>query len=332
MALPAQTFPQHDMTSLLNYINTKIIPNGMELIIGEIHNNVENGLGQFILQSILNYYKATVISAGGAVVLSVPINYIVNSTPSSLAWVDDNWFNEFYIVNTTGSDINLLAGYSYFDEFVAAKTTIPANTCIHIAKTANGSWIKIGNTSNSSGGGSTTLSAGYLQFVVGDSPNNAPLNDGETTFTVTDTNVVDGSVMLFLSGQKMPINDPTQPYSYTIVYQPTGFTVAFYAGAVNGMQFELNWFKTAVPPSSAGLVGSVIAISGADFIDSTNYVNTALNNYYLQVLWNDISKMLTENTQWLYRSGGGVEIIYPGFDAAANPDYSLYVFVTGYMV
>lgn len=332
MPLPAQTFPVHNMNSLLNYINTKIIPNGMELIIGEIHNNVENGLAQFILQSILNYNTATVVSSGGALLVNSPITYIVNSTPASLSWVDDNWFNELYIINATGDTIPLASGYSYFDEYVTAITTIPANTGIHIAKTANGSWIKVGTSNSSGGGGTTTVSAEYIQFTVGDPSTNPPINDGETIFTVSDTNVVEGSVMLFVSGIKRLIGVPDDAQSYVISYNPAGFTIAFYYPVFDGLAIEINYLKGAVPPSSAGLVGAIIPINGSDFYDSTTYINPILNGYYLQVFWNDINRYLNEGVEWNYQPGGGFYISMMGFDATLNPTYKLYAFVTGRMV
>lgn len=148
MPLPSQTFST--IQQLLTYINTFIIPNGANEISGEIHNNVENALSNFIVSYTLNNKKATLVSAGGVVVLPTPITVITSVVPTSIQWVD-NVQNEYYILNTTNSTIPLAAGFTYYNTSLIAKNAIPANTSIHIAKATNGQWIQVGQVGTGSG-------------------------------------------------------------------------------------------------------------------------------------------------------------------------------------
>lgn len=141
MPLPTQTFST--IQQLLTYINTFIVPNGSNEISGEIHNNVENALSKFIVSYTLNNKQATLVSSGGVVVLPTPITVITSVVPTSIQWID-NVQNEYYILNTTNSTIPLAAGFTYYNSFLIAKNSIPANTAIHIAKATNGQWVQVG--------------------------------------------------------------------------------------------------------------------------------------------------------------------------------------------
>lgn len=149
MALPSTTFATID--DLISFVNTYIIPNGIEEITGDIHNSASNGFTTYIKKAVLNYELAKIESGGGVIVLSKPIS-IISATPTTIQWPDD-FVNEFYIANGTSSDIALATGFTYVDAFANIQTTIPANTVVHIAKMTNGGWLLVGST----GAASTTI-------------------------------------------------------------------------------------------------------------------------------------------------------------------------------
>jgi len=147
MPLPSQTFST--IAELLTYINTYVIPNGNEEISGEIENNVENAVCNFIVSYTLNSGLAKIESSGGDIVLSKPITVIQTTVPDTLQW-PDNVQNEFYIVNATGTNIPLAPGFTYYDQNLSARTTIPARFVVHIAKADNAQWIQVNNIASSS--------------------------------------------------------------------------------------------------------------------------------------------------------------------------------------
>lgn len=151
MPLPIITFANFD--DLETYINTFIIPNAMELIQGDEHNAVENGLLEFIRQSPLNWQTARIESAGGAVNAARPVNIFMTTTPTSLTW-GDNIYNEYVFINTT---IGAIPSATYYDITLAPVTNIPARSIVNIVKASNGLWVVGGSTSGGGGGGGAAL-------------------------------------------------------------------------------------------------------------------------------------------------------------------------------
>jgi hypothetical protein len=141
MPLPSITYST--IQQLINDINTRFIPNGMELITGDIGNSQLNGLANFIVKYTLNSGLAGISSSNGIVPLSKPVT-VFTVAPTSISW-PDNIQNEYYIVNATGDNIPLSSGFSYIDQYAISQTFIPARASIHIAKATNGSWIQINN-------------------------------------------------------------------------------------------------------------------------------------------------------------------------------------------
>jgi hypothetical protein len=143
MSLPSTTYST--IQQLINDINTRFVPNGMELITGDIGNSQLNGLADFIVKYTLNSGLAGISSSTGVIPLSKPIT-VFTVVPTSINW-PDNIQNEYYIINATASDIPLTSGYTYINQYAVAQTIIPARTSIHIAKATNGSWIQVNNIS-----------------------------------------------------------------------------------------------------------------------------------------------------------------------------------------
>lgn len=73
---------------------------------------------------------------------------------------------------------------------------------------------------------------------------------------------------------------------------------------------------------------SVIPVTSNDFnIDGVTYSNSLLNGKHFEIFSNDLNRFLYNevgNQEWNYISGGGFEILLPGFDASST-DYHLYI-------
>lgn len=141
MPLPSTTYTT--IQQLINDINTRFIPNGAELITGDIGNSQLNGLANFIVSYTLNSGLAGISSSTGVIPLSKPVT-VFTVAPTSINW-PDNVQNEYYIVNATGNNIPLTSGFSYIDQYAVAQTVIPARSAIHIAKATNSNWVQINN-------------------------------------------------------------------------------------------------------------------------------------------------------------------------------------------
>lgn len=136
MPYPVNTFP--DFTSLMNYINTFWITNGVEEITGIIGNDVVNGLLTFIQKSPLNWQKAKLESSGGAINAARPVNVFMSLVPDSLTW-GDNIYYEYVFINTTQGDIPTLI--TYYDINLQPVNIIPAKSIVNISKASNDLWI-----------------------------------------------------------------------------------------------------------------------------------------------------------------------------------------------
>lgn len=331
MAYPQQTFPfQGLVPNLLPYINTVWVTNGVGDITGVIGNNVVNALGQYILQAIYNYQKAAIISGGGDVFITSPINYINITTPTSLSWDNANWFNEYYFQNATASDIPLAPGFVYFDSFGNANTIIPARTVVHIAKTTNDLWIalQIGN-GGGSGDGKLHIDVVEEDFTVGDATTNPPIIEGQSSFSIQDTNIIPQSLLVFLSGQKLNKNRPNEAYAYLPVFSSVGVTVTFNQEVFNDMDFSYYYIKgepTILP--NPNFVGSIIHITKPDMPNGFDYNNSFLNGYFYQVFYNNVGGvMLYQGTDWDYIVGGGITMLDPNWNQLSA--FDLYIFVSG---
>lgn len=146
---PSQTF--NTIQQLLNYVNSLIVPNGVNSITGDETNNVMNGLANFIQSYTMNNKLAGISSSTGVVPLSKPIT-IFTVVPTSFNWAD-NVQEEYYIINGTGQPLPITAGYSFTDSFGTVQTSVAPNDSAHISKATNATWYRVNNVSGSGGGG-----------------------------------------------------------------------------------------------------------------------------------------------------------------------------------
>ena len=224
MSLPSQTYST--IQQLLNDINARFVPNGLQEITGDVGNSQLNGLANFIVKYAMNAQLAGISSSTGVVSLSKPIT-IFSVTPTSLGWNDNVQF-EYYIVNTTSSIIPLTSPTTYVDNTQAVRTSIPANAAIHIAKTTNGSWVQINNLSNNVASNTSVI---LSQFIIGQG--GSPMTAGQTVLVLTYPLIVNNSVLVSKDGTILPVglNDRV---SYTVVYTSTNVTITFNTPVANG--------------------------------------------------------------------------------------------------
>lgn len=108
------------------------------------------------------------------------------------------------------------------------------------------------------------------------------------------------------------------------------------------LAFCFKWLSAAqvinLPGGTTGggsvqYIKSPLPITGTDFTTSTSWNGINADGiviqptYTLQVFWNDIQRFLQEGTEWT-RTATGVTINMAGFDAVANPTYSLYIYIS----
>lgn len=136
--MPTLIFPNLDSWEI--WVDNNIVTNGMELITGNFGNITENAAIQFIRQSPLNWQTANVISSGGIVNVTRPVNVIISSVPASLSW-GDNIYNQYIFINTVAADIPLATGSSYYDINLQPVDIIPAKSIVNICKASNSLWV-----------------------------------------------------------------------------------------------------------------------------------------------------------------------------------------------
>lgn len=238
-----------DIATLRTYVNTFIVPNGLNLITGQEANDSFNGVIDFIIKTMPNYNKAQIFSTGGVVVIN-PLKpvAIITAPVTSVQWIDD-FMNEYYIVNATNGSVALAGGFNYIDAFATTQTTIPANTAIHIAKADNNSWFLVNNEGGTGGGGVPPVT-GHAGQVLS--------NNGTVT-TWKDTHITIGSSDFQVDGVtylnadigtlfKVSVYSPDVP---NFLYPAARKTPAEwqYVTAPNGIKILVPWFNAHTNPN-----------------------------------------------------------------------------------
>lgn len=232
------------LDQLRTYINTYIIQNGLGLIQGVEHNNVDNNMLDYVIMAPLNWQKAKVYNSTTPVNTSRPVNVFMNTPPTSLIW-GDNIYNEFVFINTTTFNIPFSGGKSFYDKNGNIITYIPANQSLNIMKAENNLWIQSNNFSSTLPPAS--IIDHELNFIVGQgSP--IVMNDGDTVLNITDVNIVINSVKIYLDGSRM-YPGATDQATYGIVYNSNSVVITFNmdglgSGVNNGQKFVIDYETT----------------------------------------------------------------------------------------
>lgn len=182
------------------YVNTYIVTNGAEEISGVIGNNAYNGAVKFVKQSPLNWSKGAIYPSGGDIVLDnffLGVAIFITTTPDSLTW-NDNFYNQYVLINQTSQSIPLAGLLVYYDLNGNPIDFIPANSAVVIYKATNDLWIA---TQSGSGGGSSQKQPDSYQ--VGATAG-APVA-GQSTWTLPV--FANSYVCLFLGNTLIPFRD-----------------------------------------------------------------------------------------------------------------------------
>lgn len=179
------------LAQLINYINTYINTNGINSITGAENNYALVNLANTILNYSVNGSLAGISSSTGVVPLSKPIT-LFSVAPTSVNWPDNVQF-EYYIINATGVNIPITAGYSFVDQYGTTQTVIPARTSIHIAKTTNAQWVQVNNLGSGGGSGNLPPLTGHTGQSLFNNGTTAFWSDGILFIPAGDANWVNAT-------------------------------------------------------------------------------------------------------------------------------------------
>lgn len=234
---PEQKF--NTFADLLAYINTHWVTNGVGDITGVVGNNVVNGLLTFLTQSPYNSKLAAVSNSSGGLSLSSPITIIVGNPPSSI-YFGDNIYNQWSVINWTGTNIALNNSCSYRDYLGNIATYFPAQQAVHLAKSTNGLWAQVNNPPSTGGGGGNTTFTKIVTIVDADSPN--ILTNGQVSYTIYGVGILQDSLDLIIDNSIL-IPNITEQISYNVIYTPNFVTVQLFNYSIDDPTVNLGFQK-----------------------------------------------------------------------------------------
>lgn len=225
--MPTVTFST--IAELIIYVDQYIKVNHNNEITGEQHNNVENGLAQFIISSPRNYNRAYVTGAAAAfVATSIQCVLVFKSGATGSIQLTDNKWNEWIIYNNSGANKTLVGSIaSYKTINGVTRNYVPSETILNIAKGNDNIWYESGG-----GGGSVTIDP--YQFEIGEVDSPMVAGDTEIILPAAKPN----SEVITLDGAFLYTNRNDR-ISYTIVFTATETTITFNQGVVDGQLYSI---------------------------------------------------------------------------------------------
>lgn len=88
----------------------------------------------------------------------------------------------------------------------------------------------------------TKVAFGKLQFEIGNSNTNPPINVGDTVLTIEETDVIENSVNVMVDSVPLEESDNTQ-LSYSVVYALNQIVITFNQGATDGQKYKITYAK-----------------------------------------------------------------------------------------
>lgn len=224
----AITFPTID--DLVTYINQVIVENNINDITATEHNNVENGLVQFIKSAPLNYGKARVITSAGlySAANNEAVLVFTPAATGSLELTDNKWY-QWIIINQTGSNKQLTGAISsYRNTSGQSANYVAPNSELKLYKGKDNLWYGVSSISVA------PVVSGYvpafMQIKVGvtqDQQGNVIMSDTDTGLVITVQNPQTDSVWITVGGIELPRGE-TDIASYgTPVYTTSTITINF---------------------------------------------------------------------------------------------------------
>jgi len=230
----------NNIGELITYINQVIITNHNNEITAEQHNNIENGLAQFIISAPRNYNKAYVTATAAAfvAVFSQCVLVFKVGATGSIQLTDNKW-NEWVIYNNSGADKLLVGSIStYISQTGITRNYVPNGKVLCLAKATDNIWYEIATTTNS-----VTSSTNFipLQFEIGQV--GSPMAEGETELVITVNGAIPDSETVNLDNTPLQPN-LTDQISYEAAYTSTEITFTFTQGVINGQKYYIKYATT----------------------------------------------------------------------------------------
>lgn len=194
--MPTITF--NTIGELVTYIDQFIKVNHNNEITGEQHNNVENGLAQFIISSPINYNKAYVTATAAAFVgvASQCVLVFKSGATGSVELVDNKW-NEWVVYNNSGANKALAGSIATYKTFSGQTKNYFSNGVVtHLAKGSDNIWYQIDN--GAGGGGSDTKYDPIVDTIA--TPGNTYTNSNLTGATSIDYVIVNKQIYTEVDG------------------------------------------------------------------------------------------------------------------------------------
>lgn len=194
--MPTVTF--NTIGELVTYIDQFIKVNHNNEITGEQHNNVENGLVQFIVSSPRNYNRSNVTATAAAfvAVASQCILIFKSGATGSVQLIDNKW-NEWVVYNNSGANKTLVGSIStYKTPTGQTKNYFSNETTTHLVKGNDNIWYQVDN--GAGGGGSSTKYDPIVDTIA--TPGNSYTNANLTGATSIDFVIVNKQIYTEIDG------------------------------------------------------------------------------------------------------------------------------------
>lgn len=232
-------YPFPNISSLRTFIDQYITENHNNEITGENHNQVENGLLDFIIRAARNWDKATVIANAGLYQPSSDQSILIFK-PSAIGSIElmDNQWHEWTIVNQTPNSKQITGDISSYVKIDGTFSSfIPATISTTLVLGTDNKWYE---ASNRGGGSSGSDIFGRLEFTVGGSP--LVMSDGDTILEILQPGIVQDSVEVEYVGAGELPRTLTDQQSYGIDYSdPEKVTFTFLTGVQNGQTYIVHY-------------------------------------------------------------------------------------------
>ena len=223
-----------DPTALRTYIDQYIRTNHNNEITAEEHNNIENGLLDFILAAPRNWNKAKICPAGAFTSTCDQAILIFKAGSTGTIRLCDNKWNEWVLYNNSGVDKQLIGPISnYRTKNGILRNYVSSGNVLVIAKGQDNIWYEIGGIGNGSG---ASVSFQPLQFRIGDV--DSPMIAGDDTLVIVIADAITDSEDVSLDGTLLYV-DLNDRISYKITYTSTTVTILFNQGVADGQVYRI---------------------------------------------------------------------------------------------
>lgn len=232
-------YPFPDIPALRTFIDQYINENHNNEITGANHNQVENGLLDFIIQSARNWDGAKIIIDPGLYSATSDESILVFKPTAigSLELIVNRW-KEWTLVNQTANSKQIIGSINtYFKVDGTVSNFIPPTISITLVLGVDSKWYE---ASNRGGGTSGSDIFGRLEFTVGGSP--LVMSDGDTVLEILQPGIIQDSLWVEYVGAGELPRTLTGTQAYGVDYSdPTKVTLTFLDSVYNGQTYIIHY-------------------------------------------------------------------------------------------